>query len=125
MGKLDTDGDQNVKPTSEKTANGKEQGPWRRREFWLAKNGALCYRSEKDNREIMYYRPEDMRTATIRECSPGECHFEHAFELTRASQDGVGYASGYFGAEDAKTKNIFLGAIQKYQSIAQRRREKK
>ncbi len=34
---------------------------WLKREMWLARNGAFCYYSKKEEKELQYYKSEDIK----------------------------------------------------------------
>jgi len=97
--------------------NTMEEKDWTLRKMWLAKNGAFCYFSVKENKELMYYRPDDIRYVKYRKLSDSESCKKHAFELTLKAADGVEYAPGVFAAESEEVMSIFLGCIEKYQRI--------
>ncbi|CAD7967684.1 unnamed protein product [Amoebophrya sp. A120] len=97
-----------------------QETDWTFRKMWLAKNGALCYFSKKENKELMYYRPEDIRQVTYRKLKyPQECCRPHAFELAlKTSGDKeLEFAPGVFAAEEESVMAIILGCIEKYQKI--------
>lgn len=95
-----------------------QDSQWTFRNMWLAKNGALCYFSKKENKELMYYRPEDIRQVSYRRLSyPSECCRPYAFELCLKPSEGVEYAPGVFAATDENVMHIILGCIEKYQKI--------
>ncbi len=90
---------------------------WTLRKMWLAKNGAFCYYSKKEGKELMYYRPDDIRYVKYRKLADKESCKKHSFELTLKAVDGVEYAPGVFAAESEEVMSIFLGCIEKYQRI--------
>jgi len=94
-----------------------KEGDWSFRWFWLAKNGALCYKSDKEMRNLIYYRPEDIRDCTYRKLSGKESCRPFSFELQLKSNNGMEYAPGVFAAESEAVLEIILGCVQKYQAM--------
>ncbi|CAD7967310.1 unnamed protein product [Amoebophrya sp. A25] len=91
---------------------------WTFRNMWLAKNGAFCYFSKKENKELMYYRPDDIRHVRYRKLHyPTESCRPFSFELTLRPSEGMEYAPGVFAAGDEGVMMIILGCIEKYQKI--------
>ena len=88
--------------------------------MWLAKNGAFCYESKKEKRELMYFRPEDIRYVRYRKMDVRESCRPHSFELTLRPVDGIEYVPGVFAAENDEVLQIFLGCIEKYQKFKQK-----
>ena len=52
--------------------------------MWIAKNGAFCYYSKKEEREVQYYKAEDIKNVTVGRLAvaKGETCKEHTFTLT-------------------------------------------
>lgn len=75
--------------------------------MWLAKNGAFCYFSKKENKELMYYRPEDIRNVSCRQLGSNESCRPFSFEMSLQEKDGVEYAPGIFAASDQQTMEVF------------------
>ena len=90
---------------------------WTFRNMWLAKNGALCYFSKKENRELMYYRPKDIRDVKCRRLGDEESCRPFSFEMQLKSEDGLDYAPGVFAAESEEVMEILLGCVEKFQAI--------
>jgi len=95
---------------------------WLKREMWLAKNGAFCYFSKKEDKELQYYKSEDIKSVICAELPEGESCKPFTFTLTLKPTDGLEYAPGVFAADNEETMRTFLGCIKKFQS---RSRQKK
>jgi len=94
------------------------ENDWLLRKMWLAKNGALCYYSEKEQKNLCYYRCEDVRYVSYRKMNMDESCRLNSFELQlRETVGGTSYAPGVFAAESEEVMQIFLGCIEKYQRI--------
>jgi len=102
-----------------------KQSDWCSRWFWLAKNGALCYKSDKENRNLIYYKPEDIRDCSYRKLTEKESCRPHSFELQLKSNNGMEYAPGVFAAESETVLEIILGCVQKYQAMKKTKNTKK
>ncbi|CAD7924949.1 unnamed protein product [Amoebophrya sp. A25] len=98
---------------------------WNQRRMWLAKNGSFCYHSAKENKDLMYYRPDDVRHLKFRRLFPEESSRRFSFELTPSPLDGTEYAPGVFAAEEEQVMLIILGCIERYQRIKQEKEKRK
>merc|ERR1712085_193792 len=100
---------------------------WLKREMWLARNGAFCYFSQKEGKELQYYKSEDIKSVVAREIPyPSESGRLHAFSLTlQKTDDGLEYSPGVFAAEDEDSKRTFLACIKKFQSRVRAKQEAK
>merc|ERR1712008_361597 len=90
--------------------------------MWLAKDGAFCYFSKKEDKELQYYKSEDIKSVICAEVPEGESCKAFTFTLTLKPTDGLEYAPGVFAADNEETMRTFLGCIKKFQS---RSRQKK
>ena len=108
-------------------ADGDPQVPedWLQRRFWLAKNGSFCYHSAKEGRDLIYYRPEDVRYLKYRKMYGSESCKQYAFELTPAPLDELEYSPGLFAADQEQVMLIVLGCIERYQRIKQEKERRR
>ncbi|CAD7928892.1 unnamed protein product [Amoebophrya sp. A120] len=98
---------------------------WLQRRMWLAKNGSLCYHSAKENKDLMYYRPEDIRYIQFRKLYDNESCRPFSFEMTPRALEGVEYSPGIFAAEEEQVQTIIMGCIERYQKIKEEKEKNK
>lgn len=98
---------------------------WLRREMWIAKNGAFCYYSKKEERELQYYKSEDTRYVQCQILEADATCQDFAFSLTLPACDGLEYAPGVFSATNEQDMVNFIHTIKKFQKIKERQSQKK
>ncbi|CAD7967312.1 unnamed protein product [Amoebophrya sp. A25] len=99
---------------------------WLRREMWLAKNGAFCYFSKKENKELQYYTNEDIKSVVCQEVPyPSESCRAHTFTMTLRPADGLEFAPGVFAADSSEIMKTFLGCVRKFQDKVKKREMEK
>eukprot|EP00397_Hematodinium_sp_SG-2012_P005316 GEMP01005334.1.p1 GENE.GEMP01005334.1~~GEMP01005334.1.p1 ORF type:complete len:679 (+),score=118.41 GEMP01005334.1:119-2155(+) len=84
---------------------------WLQREMWIATNGALCYHSKKENRELQYYTSQDMRRVTTCNIREEKAAKPNAFEIRLPPADGLEYAPGVFAALSAAERKAWIEQI--------------
>jgi hypothetical protein len=88
---------------------------WLKREMWIAKNGAFCYYSKKEGRELQYYKSTDIRFVTCDTVEDAASCKPFTFTLTLPPTGGLEYAPGVFAAMTGDEKDNFLYTIRKFQ----------
>ena len=103
------------------TGDANNEGDWLMREMWIAKNGALCYHSKKEDRDLQYYKAEDMKCVTIERLGSAQSCKANSFSLTLPPVDGLEYAAGVFAAESQGELDTLLMLIGKFQKSRSRK----
>lgn len=94
---------------------------WLKREMWIAKNGSLCYFSKKENRELQYFKPDDIRVVGLEKVTAKESCKPHTFILQLPPVDGLEYAPAMFAAQTPEEEKTFLAYIKKFQKLSAER----
>ena len=89
---------------------------WLKREMWIAKNGAFCYFSKKENRELQYYTASDVRHVRTEVVQQNQSCKANAFQMTLPPTDGLEYAPGVFAATSEQDMHDFLRALKKFKA---------
>lgn len=92
---------------------------WMKREMWLSKSGALCYFSQRENRDLIYHTAEDMRLAKVKAVRDNQAKARgvpekvgnFVFEIIRPPRDGMEFEPGWFAAESAQSFDQWMKAL--------------
>ncbi|CAK0850961.1 unnamed protein product, partial [Prorocentrum cordatum] len=72
---------------------------WFERDMWIPQDGSLVYLSVKEERELIYYTPGDLASASIVELDGTDSCKPWGFRVVLPAKDGVEFAPSTFAAE--------------------------
>jgi len=81
---------------------------WFEREMWIAKNGSLVYYSKKEEKNLVYYTPEDLARASIKKIPDADSFKPFTFQVCLATHDGIEFTPGEFAAVSAEGQQIWI-----------------
>jgi serine/threonine protein kinase len=94
------------------TDKNKEEN-WFEREMWIAQNGSLVYFSVKEDKELIYYTPLDLASATIVELpSEGSCK-PWGLHVVLPAKDGVEFTPSEFAAGSKELRTQWVRELKK------------
>merc|ERR1712232_742662 len=91
-----------------------DEAHWFLREMWVTKNGHLVYFSKKENKNLVYYNPDDLAGATYalvaeqKTCKP----WSFTVQLCTTDDDEAP-PPGEFAAETAALRKKWMKELQK------------
>lgn len=85
---------------------------WIKRTMWISKNGALVYRSQEEDRDLIYWTAEDLRNADVSVVKDGDAIMPFVFKVSPAPRDGFTFACSEFAAESAEAREAWTKKIQ-------------
>mmetsp|Transcript_57797 Transcript_57797/g.124987 ORF Transcript_57797/g.124987 Transcript_57797/m.124987 type:complete len:662 (-) Transcript_57797:319-2304(-) len=85
---------------------------WFLRDMWIAQNGALCYFSAKENKELIHYNYEDIAGCEIHVEDEGKFPKPFAFTINLAKMDGLEVVPGIFATETREKRDQWIAALE-------------
>jgi len=92
------------------------EADWFEREMWLAKNGSLVYWSKRDERDLIYYTPDDIERADITRIPDKDSWRPFTFQVELSPLVGhaqVQFAAGDFAAETEEMRDKWITELLK------------
>jgi len=91
----------------------KKASHWYQREMWISHNGSLCYYSQKQKTNLIYYNHVDLEHCTLEELPPHSAARENAFEVNLKQVDGCDFEPGIFAADTPELRRQWIEELQK------------
>jgi serine/threonine protein kinase len=88
---------------------------WCERVMWITKNGSLAYRSEKDGRDLVYYRFTDLSSASLTRVPPNKSCRPFTFSVHIPELDTVEFTPGEFAAN---SEDLFSMWIEEFGKVS-------
>jgi hypothetical protein len=86
---------------------------WFEREMWISQNGSLVYYSVKEERELIYYTPNDLASASFVELDgAGSCK-RWGFHVVLPAKDGVEFTPSEFAAESRELRSRWIEQLRR------------
>merc|ERR1719487_3152577 len=90
----------------------KKPDDWFQRDMWIAKNGAMVYFSQKENRQLVYYNGSDFKRCETKAIPNSDSHYPNTFQvILPKTEDGVEFAPGEFAAESEAVMKSWMDKI--------------
>jgi serine/threonine protein kinase len=90
---------------------------WFEREMWLSKNGSLVYFSKKEDKDLVYYRPDDLARAEYKKLDNSTASKPFPFQIQLAGTNDMEFAPGEFAAGSEELRDTWIAEFHK---VAQR-----
>ncbi|CAK0850290.1 unnamed protein product [Prorocentrum cordatum] len=85
---------------------------WFEREMWISQNGSLVYFSVKEERELIYYTPSDLASASFVELGDGGSCKRWGFHVALPAKDGVEFTPSEFAAESRELRAQWIEQLR-------------
>lgn len=88
---------------------------WFEREMWIAKNGSLVYYSKKEERDLVYYTPEDIEKAKLVLIDNSKSFRSWTFQVQLKFSGDIEFAPGEFAAASEALRKEWVAEFKKVQ----------
>merc|ERR1711948_97584 len=88
---------------------------WFEREMWIAKNGSLVYWSKKEERDLVYYTPEDIEKAKLVLIDNAKSARQWTFQIQLKYSGDIEFAPGEFAATSEASRKEWINEFKKVQ----------